>query len=46
MEGEKGFPGTWGLPPNPGLAWRTLGDINEVGVAVWGLLRGEGLPTR
>lgn len=44
MEGEKGFPGTRGLPPRPGLARGILGDTNEVGVAVSGLLRGEGLP--
>lgn len=43
MEGEKGFPGTRGLPPNPGLARCILGDIKEVGVAVSGLLRGEGV---
>lgn len=43
VEGEKGFPGTRGLPPSPGLARGILGDINEVGVAVSGLLRGEGL---
>lgn len=45
MEGEKGFPGARGLPPSPGLARGILGDINEVGVAVSGLLRGEGLLT-
>lgn len=45
VEGEKGFPGTRGLPPNPGLACGILGDIKEVGVAVSGLLRGEGLLT-
>lgn len=45
VEGEKGFPGTRGLPPSPGLARGILGDINEVGVAVSGLLRGEGLLT-
>lgn len=45
MEGEKGFPGTRGLPPSPGLACGILGDIKEVGVAVSGLLKGEGLLT-
>lgn len=45
VEGEKGFPGTRGLPPNPGLARGILGDIKEVGVAVSGLLKGEGLLT-
>lgn len=45
MEGEKGFPGARGLPPNPGLACGILGDIKEVGVAVSGLLKGEGLLT-
>lgn len=45
VEGEKGFPGTRGFPPNPGLARGILGDIKEVGVAVSGLLKGEGLLT-
>lgn len=45
VEGEKGAPGTRGLPPNPGLARGILGDIKEVGVAVSGLLNGEGLLT-
>lgn len=43
MEGEKGLPGTRGLPPNPGLACGILGGIKEVGVAVSGLLKGERL---
>lgn len=43
VEGEKGFPVIRGLPPNPGPACGILDDINEVGVAVSGLLRGEGL---
>lgn len=43
VEGEKGFPVIRGLPPNPGPTCGILDEINEVGAAVSGLLRGEGL---